>query len=296
MKKIFLFLICIYSFSSVFAQDNIILKNGDEIKAKVLEVTITDVKYKKYENQEGPIYTISKSDILMIKYENGQKDVFADSKKTSDTLANVTSHKADDKRKMFIFSLDLYGGDGFARLKTLYINKEFIYIRPGGGGGIGGTFGCNITNDFNISLSALAEKNTTFKYAKTESSDFNRFIVRSSFKYKVSVPQNSYFNFGGGLGVYTSVTLPSNYKDMNKTDALYYKTAFGPHLQIDYQLLFAKKSWSVNFSTICYFVTYKLDSYTDINGSIVQPSNVYSIYRKINGSGIDLCFSLAKHF
>lgn len=296
MKNLLFTLVLIVLNISIYAQDNIILKNGDELKSKVLEVTPTEVKYKNYENQDGPTYTILKSDILMIKYENGLKDVFNDTKQASNTSTNDTPKSTDEKRKMFIFSLDLYGGDGFDRVKTLFINNQYIYIRPAGGAGVGGTFGCNITKDFNISLSALAEKNKTLKYAKQESSDFNRFIVRSTFKYKVFAPQNSYFNFGAGLGVYTSVSFPSDYKDINKSDALYYKTSFGPHLQIDYQLLFSKKRWSINFSTICYFVNYKLDYYADPNGNIVQPSNVLSIYRKLNGSGIDLCFSLAKHF
>lgn len=59
-----------------YSQDNIILKNGDEIAAKVLEVTTDQIKYKKWENQEGPTYTSAKSDIFMIKYKNGTKDVF----------------------------------------------------------------------------------------------------------------------------------------------------------------------------------------------------------------------------
>jgi hypothetical protein len=296
MKNLLIALLLTVFNISIYAQDNITLKNGDEIKSKVLEVTTTEVKYKKYDNLDGPIYTISKSDILFIKYENGQKDVFNDTKEETNTSTNNTTNNTNSKRKMFLFSLDLYGGDGFERVKTLYINNEYIYIRPGGGAGIGGTFGCNITDNFNISLSSLAEKNRTLKYTKTEHSDFNRFIVRSTFKYKVFAPQNSYFNFGAGLGVYTSVTFPSDYTDINKTDALYYKTAFGPHLQFDYQLLFANKGWSVNFGLICYFVNYKLDYYSDINGNIIQPANVYSIYQKLNGSGIDLFFSLAKHF
>src|SRR5690554_4319044 len=35
--------------------DNIILRNGDEVKAKVIEVTETEVKYKRCDNLNGPI-------------------------------------------------------------------------------------------------------------------------------------------------------------------------------------------------------------------------------------------------
>jgi TM2 domain-containing membrane protein YozV len=60
----------------MFAQDIIILKNGNDIQAIVKEVGIDDVKYKRFDNQNGPNYTLKKSDIFMIRYENGSKDVF----------------------------------------------------------------------------------------------------------------------------------------------------------------------------------------------------------------------------
>lgn len=56
--------------------DNIILKNGDEIRAKVLEIQNLKIEYKKCDNLEGPTYIIDKSKVFMIKYANGTKDVF----------------------------------------------------------------------------------------------------------------------------------------------------------------------------------------------------------------------------
>jgi len=58
------------------AQDIITLKNGEEIKAVVTEIELNVIKYKKFDNQTGPAYTVSKADVFMIKYENGTKDVF----------------------------------------------------------------------------------------------------------------------------------------------------------------------------------------------------------------------------
>jgi hypothetical protein len=60
----------------VSAQDIIIFKNGEEIKAKVTEVESIEIKYLKFDNQIGPVYTVNKADVFMIKYENGTKDVF----------------------------------------------------------------------------------------------------------------------------------------------------------------------------------------------------------------------------
>lgn len=64
-------------FSLGFSQDVIVLReNNIEFKAKVTEVTDSSVKYKKWENLDGPIYNLSISSIARIKYKNGQEDVF----------------------------------------------------------------------------------------------------------------------------------------------------------------------------------------------------------------------------
>jgi hypothetical protein len=57
-------------------QDLIILNNGNEIKSIVQEIGVEYVKYKKFENQTGPLYNVPIADIFMIKYQNGSKDVF----------------------------------------------------------------------------------------------------------------------------------------------------------------------------------------------------------------------------
>lgn len=55
--------------------DILVLKNGDEVKAKVLEISPIEIKYKKCTMPEGPLYVVKKSDVFMIKYANGTKEV-----------------------------------------------------------------------------------------------------------------------------------------------------------------------------------------------------------------------------
>ena len=62
--------------TSCFSQDMITLKTSEDIESKVLEITNTEIKYKKSDNMNGPIFTLQKSDVLMIRYENGTKDIF----------------------------------------------------------------------------------------------------------------------------------------------------------------------------------------------------------------------------
>jgi len=94
MKKIFLTILCILgAFYFTKAQDAIIMNNGTEMKVKVQELTVNEVKFKKWDNIYGPIYTLLKNDIFMIKYENGTKDTFI---KTSLTKENI-SYNSDDE-------------------------------------------------------------------------------------------------------------------------------------------------------------------------------------------------------
>lgn len=75
-KSIFTLLAFISISITAFSQDVITQKSWEDIQAKILEINQTDVKYKKFDNQNGPAFTLLKSDILMIRYENGTKDIF----------------------------------------------------------------------------------------------------------------------------------------------------------------------------------------------------------------------------
>jgi hypothetical protein len=76
--------------------DVIILKNGKEIESKVLEVSPSEIKYKKIDNLEGPLFTINKSDVFMIKYQNGSKDVFGDMEEKSNAEDRINNAVNND--------------------------------------------------------------------------------------------------------------------------------------------------------------------------------------------------------
>ena len=79
MKKI-LFLLLLLSSTSAFAQDVIVKKDGATILSKVIEIGTSEVKYKKFSNQNGPTYTIRISDILSINYQNGEREEFGNTR------------------------------------------------------------------------------------------------------------------------------------------------------------------------------------------------------------------------
>lgn len=76
MKKSVVF-ICFLFTTIGFAQDLLTTKTGEDISCKVLEVAITEIKYKKFDDLNGPVFSILKSEVLLIRYENGTKDIFA---------------------------------------------------------------------------------------------------------------------------------------------------------------------------------------------------------------------------
>lgn len=59
-----------------YSQDVITTKKGEDILSKVMEINLLELKYKKFNNLNGPIISILKSDVLMVRYENGTKDIF----------------------------------------------------------------------------------------------------------------------------------------------------------------------------------------------------------------------------
>ena len=97
MKKIFLiFTLCLFSYV-VKSQDVIVNTNGKEIKAKIVETTADQVKFrifdanakqigsisqkiKKFRKQHLPVdeqvFSVPRNQIFMIKYENGKNDIY----------------------------------------------------------------------------------------------------------------------------------------------------------------------------------------------------------------------------
>ena len=89
-QKIFLiFAIFCISAAGAFAQDVIILKNGNDIQAIVSEIGTDEVKYKRFDNPDGPTYTLKKEEIFMIMYPNGSRDVFADASTSAPVETNA---------------------------------------------------------------------------------------------------------------------------------------------------------------------------------------------------------------
>jgi|GEM_PF-5961755 len=109
------------------AQDTIVMVTGSEVRAKVLEVSPGSIKYKKFDNLNGPSYTASHSDIFMIKYENGSRDVFGIATSTEakrdnpgalPAPSNIAANNPLDK-----LNSDMVYVEGNSEIRSFYISR-----------------------------------------------------------------------------------------------------------------------------------------------------------------------------
>ncbi len=96
MKKLFSILLCLCVSMIAMAQDVIVKKDGSTILSKVLEVSDTQIKYKTHDNQSGPTYTISSSEVLRINYPNGSSYTPNNNQQTVQEEQKVSFEEVDE--------------------------------------------------------------------------------------------------------------------------------------------------------------------------------------------------------
>ena len=81
-------------FQVSFAQDIIVTKDSKRIDAKIEEIGTTEIKYRKANNPNGPLFVMLVSEVESIIYENGEVQSFSQSSKVK-----KESTTYDDKRQ-----------------------------------------------------------------------------------------------------------------------------------------------------------------------------------------------------
>lgn len=73
--KFIIFMLFLSSIS-VYAQDVITLRTGEQIRARVTEISPSELRYKMFDNLGGPTRVISLAEVFAINYANGTREVF----------------------------------------------------------------------------------------------------------------------------------------------------------------------------------------------------------------------------
>lgn len=84
------------------------------------EVTEAEVKYRKADNPDGPLYTLKVADLMRINYENGQSDIFArDGQLPSTVLAGPTGDVKDTDPTGVTYTIDISTPEGKLKLDKI---------------------------------------------------------------------------------------------------------------------------------------------------------------------------------
>ncbi len=109
--------VLLMSSAMVSAQDIITKKDGQDIKVKVLEVGTADVRYRLFDEPEGAIYTVNKSDLLLIRYESGRSEVFNDNSSSYSGLFYTDREPVEG----------IVPGMKYRELKNLYDYRDYTW-------------------------------------------------------------------------------------------------------------------------------------------------------------------------
>ncbi len=121
MRKVILLISCLLCFVVFLsAQDKIYRQNGKIVEAKIIEVSSSEIKYKEFNNPDGPIYVLETDRIKKIVYENGKEEKF------EDNLKDPERYEGQLKKALKInFFSPLYGYTEIGFEKSTGVGKGF---------------------------------------------------------------------------------------------------------------------------------------------------------------------------
>lgn len=302
MKKIiFTLLTVIFTTGICFSQDVITKKTGEEIQAKVQEVGQTDIKYKNFNNPDGPTYTISKSEVLMIRYENGTKDIFTEPSKPAETKAFAVQAQPKVRKEVKPvyryknrIGLNGGGGTGFTSVSIVTLTDGTQASISFGGGTVGNfEYGYEFTRHFDLAIDFGYQASALDKTIQNGSMAFNRGIISLTPSYILPLTRRDKTRFKFGVGIDWIYYAYLNF-DLSKVkggvkDDWKYNGAFGEHLSIIFELNTNNRRFSFDVEFKLYNANYSFNS-----GSYSYPTN--DDLKKPSGSGIDFLFGVYYHF
>jgi hypothetical protein len=97
----------------VHAQDLLVLKDGNMIEAKVTEISPTEIRYKRYNNLDGPTIVVPSANVLSIRYENGTTEIINHAGPGSPRAGMPQNTAIDPNRVIFGINANAGGALGY---------------------------------------------------------------------------------------------------------------------------------------------------------------------------------------
>jgi len=105
-KQLILFAICLTSFC-VSAQDIIVTKDAQKIDAKILEVSETEIRYKEFDNLDGPTFVLSTDKLSSIIYSKDKVILY--NKPIEQEVVASTGSQSKEERTSFVGAVGTTG-------------------------------------------------------------------------------------------------------------------------------------------------------------------------------------------
>ena len=103
-----------------FSQDKIYRNNGKIVEAKIIEIGSGEIKYREFNNPDGPIYVLEADRIKKIVFQNGKEQKFEDNLKDPERYAGQAN-----KAIKLNFLSPLYGYTEIGFEKSTGVGKGF---------------------------------------------------------------------------------------------------------------------------------------------------------------------------
>lgn len=124
--KMYHFLLLLLVFSSSFASegvpkkdscDIITLTDGRAAVVKVIEIGITEIKYRSCDDQDGPLRIVLKENVYSIYYKNGRKEIF--NSNSAPRSPNYNNRNSGTQAEGFSIAAMILGLLGFGPLSII---------------------------------------------------------------------------------------------------------------------------------------------------------------------------------
>jgi hypothetical protein len=91
--------------------DLIIMRDGNEVKGKVLVISPDDVRYKKCDMPDGPDFVVRKRDVFMIEFKNGTREVFKEEAREAPVYSQSREDSIKKATRRLMYWLPVYPGN-----------------------------------------------------------------------------------------------------------------------------------------------------------------------------------------
>ncbi len=202
MKKLLTLLCCVVFCAVLSAQDIIVTAKGERIEALITEVSPTEIRYKKWNFQDGPTFVVGVSDLSVIIFKNGEVQVFTAQTTTQQTPtvhstpAATTTQKTPynpSAERMVETDEPEISSDGKRRYITdtrfqSYIYGGAIFDQRAGGPTLDASWGARIRDFFYVGF----QTGPHFLFEATEEYTVGLFYIPLAANMRVFIPTKQY--------------------------------------------------------------------------------------------------------